>query len=93
LSRTKRAAEAKKPVEASEPARPAEAPDNYLSTAYHEIETEEGVMRVEGGMVVVTSEGDDVSVLTAEDAAERFPGVSVEDLPQWPPVAAPDAEG
>lgn len=73
--------------------RPAEAPDSYLSTAYHEIETEEGVMRVEAGLVVVTSEGDDVSVLTAEDAAERFPGVSVEDLPQWPPVAAPDAEG
>jgi hypothetical protein len=84
LSRTKKAPEAEQP---------AEAPDSYLSAAYHEIETEEGVMRVEAGLVVVTSEGDDVSVLTAEDAAERFPGVSVKDLPQWPPVAAPDAEG
>lgn len=84
MSKSKKAAEAEQPVE---------APDSYLSTAYHEIETEEGIMRVEAGLVVVTSEGDDVSVLTAEDAAERFPGVSVEDLPQWPPVAAPDAEG
>ena len=68
------------------------APVSYASTAYHEIEIEDGVLRVEPGMFVITAEDGDVSVLVEADMGERFPGIAAAELPAWPPVAAPDVE-
>ena len=74
-------------TKAKQPEPQLEAPDSYIAGAYHEIPTEEGALRVEPGMFVITSEDDDVSVLVEADLAERFPGVAAADLPVWPAPA------
>lgn len=75
-------------TKAKQPEPQLEAPDSYIAGAYHEIPTEEGNLRVEPGMFVITSEDDDVSVLIEADLVERFPGVNAADLPTWPPAPA-----
>ena len=61
------AAQAAKAPETAGPAR-------YRARVYHEIESGDGVMRVEPGMIVV-ADGDDITVYPEERFAEAFPDV------------------